>query len=174
MRYTTRPSRMAKQTKLQATVEYLVARTLVSGFGLLPRSCALALGIGLGQAGYRVFGKLRRVGEINLRIAFPELTERERRRLLRASFISLGRLLAEFSQFPTQTPEKLRQLIEYDPVGHAHLRQAETEGRGVIFLTGHLGSWELLSFGWSALEYPISFLVRPMDNSLIEEMIHKV
>jgi len=172
MRYTSRPSRMA--TKLQRTIEYIVARMLVSGFGLLPRSFALALGTALGQVGYRVFGKLRRVGEINLRIAFPELTEREHRRLLRASFISLGRLLAEFSQFPKQTPAKLRHLIEYDQVGRAHLRQAELEGRGVIFLTGHLGAWELLSFGWSALEYPISFLVRPMDNSLIEEMIHKV
>jgi len=174
MRYTSPLSCMARQTKLQTTVEYMLARTLVSGFGLLPRSLALVLGTALGQAGYRVFGKLRRVGEINLRIAFPELTERERLRLLRASFISLGRLLAEFSQFPKQTPAKLRQLIDYDPVGRAHLRQAETEGRGVIFLTGHLGAWELLSFGWSALEYPISFLVRPMDNSLIEEMIHKV
>src|SRR5205085_10820842 len=56
-------------------------------------------------------------------------------------------------------------------VGLAHLRTAEAEHRGVIFLTGHLGSWELLSFGWSALEYPISFLVRPIDNARIEELI---
>jgi KDO2-lipid IV(A) lauroyltransferase len=83
-------------------------------------------------------------------------------------------LLAEFSQFPKSTPEQLRQRIEYDPVGINHVRQAEKGRRGIIFLTGHIGPWELLSFGWSALEYPISFLVRPIDNPRIEEMIEAI
>ena len=107
---------------------------------------------------------LRRTGQRNLEIAFPEMPEGERKRLLRGCFASLGRLLGEFSQLPKATPEKLRQLIEYDEVGLAHLREAEKNKRGVIFLTGHLGCWELHSFGWSALEYPLSFLVRPLDN----------
>jgi Kdo2-lipid IVA lauroyltransferase/acyltransferase len=72
------------------------------------------------------------------------------------------------------TPAALRELIEYDEVGLANLREAEKNGRGIIFLTGHVGSWELLSFGWSALEYPISFLVRPIDNPRVEEMIENI
>jgi KDO2-lipid IV(A) lauroyltransferase len=98
----------------------------------------------------------------------------ERTQLLRGCFASLGRLLGEFSQLPRATPESLRQIIEYDEVGLAHLREAEKNKRGVIFLTGHLGVWELHSFGWSALEYPLSFLVRPLDNPRIEEMIEAV
>ena len=86
----------------------------------------------------------------------------------------MGRLLGEFSQLPKATPEKLRRLVEYDEVGLAHLREAEKNKRGVIFLTGHLGCWELHSFGWSALEYPLSFLVRPLDNPRIEEMIEGI
>jgi KDO2-lipid IV(A) lauroyltransferase len=102
------------------------------------------------------------------------MPEVDRKRLLRGCFASLGRLLGEFSQLPRATPAKLRRLIEYDEVGLAHLREAEKHKRGVIFLTGHLGVWELHSFGWSALEYPLSFLVRPLDNPRIEEMIEKV
>jgi KDO2-lipid IV(A) lauroyltransferase len=83
-------------------------------------------------------------------------------------------MLGEFSQLPRATPERLRELIEYDQVGLGHLRNAEKQGRGVIFLTGHIGSWELLSFGWSALEYPISFLVRPIDNPRVETMIEDI
>jgi len=64
--------------------------------------------------------------------------------------------------------------IEYDEVGLRHLREAEKNKRGVIFLTGHLGVWELHSFGWSALEYPLSFLVRPLDNERIEEMVEGI
>jgi KDO2-lipid IV(A) lauroyltransferase len=54
------------------------------------------------------------------------------------------------------------------------LREAEKNKRGVIFLTGHLGVWELHSFGWSALEYPLSFLVRPLDNERIEELVERI
>jgi len=69
------------------------------------------------------------------------------------------------ASFTVPRPKSCAALIEYDQVGLAHLRTAEQDQRGVIFLTGHLGAWELLSFGWSALEYPISFLVRPIDQS---------
>jgi KDO2-lipid IV(A) lauroyltransferase len=165
---------MAKHGKLQIALEYALARTLLSGLGVLPRSLAIGIGLTIGRLGYLLAGKLRRTGERNLEIAFPEIGDDERERLLRGCFASLGRLLGEFSQLPKATPEKLRRLIEYDEVGLAHLRAAEKNKRGVIFLTGHLGCWELHSFGWSALEYPLSFLVRPLDNARIEEMIENV
>ena len=165
---------MAKRGRLQTSLEYALARSILGGLGLLPRSMAIALGRSLGRVAYWLLGRLRRTGEINLRLAFPEMGETERTRLLRGCFDSLGRLLGEFSQFHRATPARLRGLIEYDQVGLAHLRAAEKDERGVIFLTGHLGAWELLSFGWSALEYPISFLVRPLDNPRIEELIENV
>jgi len=162
---------MAKPGKLQTSLEYLLARMVLSGLGILPRSLAIAVGLSIGRLAYSVAGNLRRTGQRNLEIAFPEMPESDRTQLLRGCFASLGRLLGEFSQLPRATPESLRQIIEYDEVGLAHLREAEKNKRGVIFLTGHLGVWELHSFGWSALEYPLSFLVRPLDNARIEEMI---
>jgi KDO2-lipid IV(A) lauroyltransferase len=165
---------MAKPGKLQSSLEYALAWTILSALRILPRSLAIAFGLSIGRLGYLMPGNLRRTGQRNLEIAFPEMPEGERNRLLRGCFASLGRLLGEFSQLPKATPETLRQLIEYDEVGLAHLREAEKNKRGVIFLTGHLGCWELHSFGWSALEYPLSFLVRPLDNDRIEEMIERV
>jgi len=165
---------MAKPGKLQTSLEYALARTILSGLGILPRPLAIAFGLSLGRLASLMPGKLRRTGQRNLEIAFPDMSEGARNRLLRGCFASLGRLLGEFSQLPKATPETLRRLIEYDEVGLAHLREAEKNKRGVIFLTGHLGCWELHSFGWSALEYPLSFLVRPLDNARIEEMIEAV
>jgi KDO2-lipid IV(A) lauroyltransferase len=163
-----------KVGKVNSKLEYLLARSILGVFGILPRPVAIGLGRGMGRIAYWLPLKLRRTGERNLTIAFPELSEQERQRLLRGCFDSLGRLLAEFSQFPRMSRERLRGMIEYDQVGLSHLRDAEKNKRGVIFLTGHLGAWELLSFGWSALEYPISFLVRPLDNERIEEMVERV
>lgn len=165
---------MAKQGKLKTRLEYWLARSMISGLGALPRPLAVSLGRTLGAIAYHLPGNLRRTGEINIGLAFPELDSTARKRLLRGSFDSLGRLLGEFTQLPRATPEKLRELIEYDQVGLAHLREAEQRKQGVIFLTGHIGAWEILSFGWSALEYPISFLVRPIDNDRIEEMVESI
>src|ERR1700682_2298725 len=165
---------MARHGKLRNSLEYALARVVLGSLGILPRPLAVALGRALARIAYWLPEKLRRAGERTLLIAFPELNETQRRRLLRGCFDNLGRLLGEFSQFPRATPESLRQMIDYDQVGLAHLRDAEKNRRGVIFLTGHLGAWELLSFGWSALEYPISFLVRPIDNPQVEEMIEGV
>jgi KDO2-lipid IV(A) lauroyltransferase len=159
------------KSRLQTNLEYLVARAFLSGLGLLPRALAIAVGRALGHVAYLLPTRLRATGLRNVEIAFPELPLKERKRLLRGCFDNMGRLLGEVSQFPRMTRERLRQMIDYDQVGLAHLRSAEAERRGVIFLTGHLGVWEILSFGWSALEYPINFLVRPIDNPRIEEMI---
>ena len=165
---------MAKPGRAQELLVYAAARGLLSLLGALPRGAAVRAGKGLGGLAYTFAGGLRRTGQRNLELAFPLMDQKERERILRSSFRSLGRMLGEFSQFPRATPESLRNLVEYDPVGLSHLRAAEGTGRGVIFLTGHLGAWELLSFAWSALEYPINFLVRPIDNPRIEELIEGV
>ena len=98
----------------------------------------------------------------------------EHERLLRGSFESLGRQLGEVSQFPRATPESLREVVEYDSEDVKLLDVARERGRGVIFLTGHLGAWELLCFAHSAFYSPLSFLVRPIDNPLIEEMVENL
>jgi KDO2-lipid IV(A) lauroyltransferase len=165
---------MSKHGKFQTAFEYAVTRALLGGLGLLPRPAAVATGRAAGRIAHKFAGGLRRTGEINLKLAFPDLDAHERATMLRASFDNLGRLLGEFSQFPHATPEKLRKLVEYDEVGLSHLRAAEGQGRGVIFLTAHLGAWEFLSFAWSALEYPISFLVRPIDNARIEDLVEGI
>jgi KDO2-lipid IV(A) lauroyltransferase len=165
---------MSKHGKFQTTFEYAVTRALIGGLGLLPRPAAVATGRAAGRIAHKFAGGLRRTGETNLKLAFPDMHARERAAMLRSSFDNLGRLLGEFSQFPRATPESLRELVEYDEVGLSYLRAAEGQGRGVIFLTGHLGAWEFLSFAWSALEYPISFLVRPIDNARVEDLIEGI
>jgi len=165
---------MGKRGRTQTFMEYAAARGLLGVLGALPRPAAVATGRALGRLAYMIGGRLRRTGEINLQLAFPDMDARQRKQILRNCYESLGRSLGEFSQFPRATPASLRELIDYDPVGLKHLREAEAAGRGVIFLTGHLGSWEVLSFAWSALEYPINFIVRPLDNPHVESLIGRI
>ena len=71
---------MAKHGKLQTTLEYALARSLISGLGVLPRSAAVGLGRLFGRIVFHLPSSLRRTGERNLEIAFPELRADERKR----------------------------------------------------------------------------------------------
>jgi KDO2-lipid IV(A) lauroyltransferase len=162
---------MGKHGKVRTALEYTAARTVLTGLRWLPRSVAVAAGRGLGRLAYRAGGRLQRTGLRNLELAFPDLSEHERARILRGCFLNLGRLLGEVSHFPKATPESLQQIIDCE--GLENLEAARAEGRGVILFTGHLGAWELSSFALSAFGYPLSFLVRRIDNPLVEQLIEK-
>src|SRR5918912_1091355 len=84
---------MAKKGKAQVYLEYAAARALLSGLGALRRPLAVAAGRAAGHAAYALAGGLRRTGLRNLELAFPEKAEAELKRLLRGSFIGLGRQL---------------------------------------------------------------------------------
>jgi KDO2-lipid IV(A) lauroyltransferase len=157
------------KSNLQINLEYLVARSLLAIFGWLPIRAALFVGSRMGRWAYYFSGRLRRTGRRNLELAFPELTQPERRRLLRGCFENLGRLLGVFSQFATADPQTLQSLIECE--GLEHIDAARESGRGIILFTGHVGAWELSSFALSLFAYPLSFLVRRIDNPKIEKLI---
>jgi KDO2-lipid IV(A) lauroyltransferase len=163
--------KMGKRGKAQTALEYATARTLLTGLGLMPRTAAVAMGHGLARFAYLFGGRLRRTGERNLELAFPELSAIERSHILRASFQNLGRLLGEFSQLSRVKPDTLRRFIACE--GLENLEAAQKRGHGVILFTGHLGAWELSSFALSAFGYPMSFLVRRIDNPKIEPLVER-
>lgn len=143
---------------------------LLAFFAALPLPTAMRLGMALARFG-RLFPKLRLTAELNLKLAFPEISEVERRRLMLGCFENLGRLLAVFSHFRDSDPASLERIIEC--AGLEHLQAAKEHGRGVILFTGHIGAWELTSFGLSMLGHPFRFLVRRIDNPKIEALIDR-
>src|SRR6201986_4737379 len=165
---------MAKKGKAQIFFEYAAVRALLSGLGAMPRPVAVSFGRALGLAPYKLAGGLRRTGMRNLELAFPEMDEGERKRILRGTFRSLGRQLGEVSQFPRISRERLREVAEYDSEDVKLLDVARERGRGVIFLTSHIGAWELLCFAHSVFYEPISFLVRPIDNPRIDALVERI
>ena len=160
---------MAKHGKLQTIVEYASSRSVLAALGVMPPRIAIAAGRAMGRIAYASAGNLRRTGERNLELAFPEKSELERTEILRSCFRSLGRELGVFSQFSTASRHSLLSLTDCE--GLEHLETAKAQGRGVILFTGHLGAWELTSFALSLLGHPLSFLVRRIDNPKVERLV---
>lgn len=138
---------------------------------LLPRSFARGHGMLISWFVYLFFGRLRRVGRRNLEIAFPTKTLRERNKILRGMYVSLGRLLAEFCLFPRYTRQNVSQIAVYH--GFENFEQAEKLGNGVLLLTGHVGGWEVGSFVHSLYGHPMNIVVRPLDNPYLNRMAER-
>jgi len=153
---------------LRTYIEFAVAWVILKGAGLLPRPAAIKAGQMVGLLARLLLQHLRHTAEVNLRLAFPDLDRRERRRILRGVFRNLGRLLGEVSQFPRLNRENISQVVVYE--GLEHFLAAEARGRGVILLTGHIGAWELSVYAHSIYGHPMSFLARRVDNPLVERL----
>lgn len=149
-------------------LEYALAWILVKSIGALPRPFARAAGITLARFVYVLHRKLRRVGRRNLELAFPEKTPRERAKILRRVFTSIGRQAAEVCLFPKYTRANVSKTVVYE--GFENFERALARGKGVMFLTAHLGAWELSAFAHSLYGYPLGIVMRPLDNPYLDRL----
>ena len=154
---------------MRERLEYWIVWLWVKTIGLLPRPLARAKGIVLGLIVYLLFGRLRRVGMRNLALAFPDMNHRDRRRILRGTYVSLGRQLAEVCLFPRYTRENVSQIVVYE--GFENFERAYARQKGVLFLTAHLGAWELSAFAHSLQGHPLAIVMRSLDNPRVDRLI---
>jgi KDO2-lipid IV(A) lauroyltransferase len=92
--------------------------------------------------------------------------------VIRPLYRNLGFHLAEFCLMSRYTPESTRELVRYE--GLEHFQAAKERGRGVLVVTGHLGLWELSSFYHSLMGYPMSMVIRRLDNPLVDRMVNGI
>ncbi len=112
--------------------------------GVLPFRAAWALGTLLGRLAWWLGGHDRELVLRHLAFALPELPEEERVRIARGVFLHLGHGAAEVAQ-AGRLDRRLESYVEYAGDAEERLRAAKEAGRGIMVVTGHLGSWELLA-----------------------------
>ena len=166
--------RPRETSPFRARVEYLVLRAAVGLLAILPLGAALRLGELAGMLAYLFGVGLRRVGMRNLAIAFPEKPLGERRRILRGSFLNLGRMAAEMAHFPAFTPEQLEQMVTFENERWWRERILAPRDTGGLVLSGHFGNWELLVFAHGMRGFPATMVHRAIRNPLIDRWLHTI
>ncbi len=108
----------------------------------LPLGPALALGGLAGAIAYRLARRTRRLALAHLALAYPEKSEAERAAIARAVFVHLGRSALELAAIAS-FDARLGSYVEFaEPT---LLREVMGRGAGMVFVTGHVGNWELLA-----------------------------
>ena len=151
-------------------VEYAAVWVILKGLGLLPRPLARSFAAGAVRIFYALLPGLRETAQVNLRIAFPEWSEAQCRTVIRGMLRNLGWMAAEFARFPKYSKENIEQLVVLD--GHENFLEGRRRGKGVLYLTGHIGAWELSSFAHALYGFPLHFMARRIDNQRIDALVN--
>jgi len=152
-------------------IAYAVVSSVVKLAGALPRSLARALAEGLARMLFAVTPKLRKTAEFNLKLAFPQWTHAQREATIRAMVRSLGWMAAEFARMPRYTRKNIEEIIALD--GHENFLEGQRRGQGVLFLTAHMGAWELSSYAHAVYGYPLHYMARPLDNARLDGLVNR-
>lgn len=158
--------------KLATRLVYALARLTILFFRVCPRRLGIAIIRLLANCAYYLDRRHRHIARVNLKIAFPGLSEHERNLIARKSFQNTAMNLLVISKFPSLTPDTIDSLAGYDPEnGLANYLEGNARGKGILYLTGHFSAWELLPSGHALHGYPLSFVTRPLDNALFEKYL---
>ena len=137
---------------------------------LLPYRGQLSIGKWLGRIGVRTLGRRREIAQINLRLAFPELSNQQTDRLLLQHFESLGMSLFESALGWWGSRKKLESLMEI--TGLEHLDHALERENGVLLFSAHFTTLDLSGI-MLATQRPIHAVYRPNENPVVDRMIKK-
>lgn len=135
----------------------------------IPHRWGMRAGERLGRAGYALLPRERARALDHLSMAFgPEKSAEERRRIARSCFGNMGKIAVETINLSRlRLGRDFRVLLE----GRRYLDEALGEGRGVIWLTAHLGNWELIGWYMARLGYPVNVVARALYDERLNRLL---
>ncbi|MBL4567549.1 MAG: LpxL/LpxP family Kdo(2)-lipid IV(A) lauroyl/palmitoleoyl acyltransferase [Porticoccus sp.] len=130
---------------------------------LLPYPVMMWLGRQLGALMFRFGGYRYQIGEINLKLCFPDMDDAQRHQLLRDNFTSYGIAFFEVGMAWWWSTKRLNKFIQLEGMEHIDALQ----GQGALLMAIH---YTTLEVGASALSarHSIDGMYRPHKNAVYD------
>lgn len=137
---------------------------------LLPRRLVLAVGAGMGRVLMRLGWRRELVGS-NLLMVFPGATpemQELRSKLERGFFDHFGRLFLEILVILSP---RWKRWVSLNVVMHGveHWQRAHALGRGVLFVSNHLGNWEAMAAGMAQAGADVLIVTKHLKPEWLHE-----
>jgi len=149
--------------------EYAAFRSAVAALRAVPLASAQAIAARAARALFARGGKRVEYVLANLRVAFPERSEEERRAIGRESYVQLAWNLIDVARGRDWKADDIRARIDFE--GKEHADAVLSGGRAAVCLTLHLGNFELLVRAVPLFGIPLSVIGRPLGNRLLRDEI---
>lgn len=159
--------------RLRHRLELVGVRFLTAIPALFPLRISVKVGGILGLLAFDLFHIRRRTTLENLEWALGQrLKRRERIKVGRRSYINFAKSMVEFASLGRLKKRELLRLVTIS--GKEHMEKALSGGSGVVAVTGHFGSWELLGAATVAAGFRADFLVGEQSNRLVDDLMNRL
>jgi KDO2-lipid IV(A) lauroyltransferase len=135
---------------------------------LLPHRSALAIGRLLGRLAYAVGGSRRAIVRRNIELCFPELTSAELDAMVFDHFKALGMTVIEMGLGRWASDKHLASITRLNGIEHVH--EALQSGRGVILLSAHFTTLEIMGRVLAANMPPFDAVFRRNRSEFMTEL----
>jgi len=161
-----------KPPTLSHRLEYAALRAFIGALVPLGVSRAAAVAGAIARFGYRPLGIRRGVVERQIAAAFPAFDRAQVQRVAREAYDNLGRVAIEAALLSRGTKEDV--LARFHPSPEwAVVERALARDKGLIFVAGHLGNWELSGAYIAARGIPVHAIARGMGNPLSDRYFRR-
>lgn len=149
--------------------EYLLAKGCISVLRQLSPEHASNLG---GSICRGIGAKLpvSRIADQNLRLAMPNLCAKERKEIIAGVWENLGRTVGEFPHLAS-LKENTPKGAGWELIGAEYLIEQSKKEGPVLFVSGHIGNWEMLPPGVARYGVPFSSFFRAASNPYVNDLI---
>jgi KDO2-lipid IV(A) lauroyltransferase len=144
-------------------------KALLRIFASLPLPLIHGLGVIFGYLYFLCFRRRLRRTRKNLRWVRDSLSKKDYRRLMHASIRETGKGIMETFAVWFRPEKSVLDLVK-DCHGWEHVEAARARGKGLVFLTPHLGCYEITAL-YYASHYPISVLFKPPRNPKLAALV---
>jgi len=130
------------------------------------------LGRGLGRL-LLATGFRKKIVEDNLELALGgELTLVQRQSLMARVYAHVGTLFLEIARNFTLSSEQMRAEVKVSDEDLAKIQKIIRD-KGAVFISGHVGNWELFAMGMAARGVPLALVVKKMNNAISQALIER-
>jgi KDO2-lipid IV(A) lauroyltransferase len=168
-----------KKGKITKLLEYSAVYIIILFIRVIPLNGVHRISSFLGYLLYVFVPKRRTIALGNLKNAFHgEKTEQEIVQIARQSFSSFFQTFLELVkyQYIYSTPDA-RDKIKTKAEGLHELfqkaKKIHDQSGGCLFVTPHIGNWEMLPYVSALVGIPLVVVVRALDNEYLESLIYK-
>jgi KDO2-lipid IV(A) lauroyltransferase len=162
---------MRIKQKITRSFIYYGTNILISIFKIFPLSFDSWLGAELGKIAYLLLKRERKKSINNILKAFPDKDTRWANEQLKKGFANFGRSIMELIKLDTI----VKHIDEYIKVENFEVFElARAKGKGVIWITGHIGNWELMPVYFAQKGYETYVVAKELYDPRMDKLLNRL
>jgi KDO2-lipid IV(A) lauroyltransferase len=155
--------RRALKTRLMKGARIFIAR--------IPPALGHLIAAVLGELVYRVARKSRRAAISNIGHAMGPVPRRELKKAVRHVFHNVMRNYYELCREPDMSDADIDHMIDFDQAGWQRIMEIHEQGRGVIMVSAHFGSFDMVTQVLARHGLPVTVLVAQIKPAWLSDFI---